>query len=279
MARIEVADKAGACFGVERGLRFVEEFAAKADGKPVHTLGPLIHNPIVVSDLEARGVRVTESLDVEPGSVLVLRTHGVPPQVEQAARDAGLEVVDATCPFVKACHLHAWNLSQEGYQVIVVGEYGHPEVEATAAYADALVVSCAEEAAIVPLRRKVAVIVQTTQTQALLREVVAQLVVRTDELRVMNTICSATSERQAAAAELASRSDVMVVVGGKSSANTTHLAEICAQACPNTHHIESPDELEAAWFEGAELVGITAGASTPASHIESVRVAISGFVA
>lgn len=278
MAQVIVAKEAGACYGVERALELVAKAAHEHSG-PVHTLGPLIHNPIVVHDLEEMGVTVVEDPEVEAGSTLVLRTHGVTPQVEQTARDAGATVIDATCPFVKRAHRAAERLEREGYQVIVVGEHGHPEVEGTVGHApSAVVVDAVEELADLELKRKVGVVVQTTQSQANLRSIISGLVGRVDELRLVDTICEATAGHQGACAELAKTVDVMVVVGGRNSANTTHLAEISHLFCQRTHHIEQARELQAFWFVGAERIGITAGASTPAAHIESVREAIEALV-
>ena len=275
MAEIVIAEEAGACFGVERALRMVQEAALEATS-PIHTLGPLIHNPIVVRELEQLGVTVVEGpQDVEPGATLVLRTHGVTPAVEQAAKDAGANVIDATCPFVKRAHRAAERLAGEGYQVIVVGEPGHPEVEGTVGHApEAVVVSSPEEVAGLELRHKVGLVVQTTQARSNLRAIVDELIGRVDELRLVDTICEATSGHQGACASLAATVDVMVVVGGRNSANTTRLAEISHAHCARTHHIEQSSELDASWFKGAEHIGITAGASTPAAHIEEVRSAI-----
>ncbi len=274
MPEVIIADEAGACYGVERALRLVSE-AAEGTGGAIHTLGPLIHNPSVVSSLEERGVTVVFDPAVEAGSTLVLRTHGVTPQVEQAARNAGATVLDATCPFVKRAHRAAERLEREGYQVIVVGERGHPEVEGTVGHAPtSTVVTSARELDSLELSRKVGVVVQTTQSKDNLRAVVSALVGRVDELLVVDTICEATAGHQEACARLARAVDAMVVIGGRNSANTTHLADIARTHCPATHHIETPDELEAAWLVGAERIGITAGASTPASQIEEVRRAI-----
>lgn len=277
--RIRVASEAGACYGVERALEMVSA-AADARAGAVHTLGPLIHNPRVVSELEERGVTVVASPEEAAGDALLLRTHGVTPDEEARARRLCSSVLDATCPFVKKVHLSAERLSSEGYQVVVVGEAGHPEVEATLPHAPgAVVVGSAEEAAALPHARKVGVVVQTTARRALLAEVVSALLGVAEEVRVINTICEATSGHQAAADELAREADVMVVIGGRNSANTTRLAEISAARCPRTHHVEGADELLASWFEGARVIGITAGASTPASQIEAVRERIAELVA
>lgn len=270
---IEVARYAGVCYGVERALGMAEKAADEAR-KPVNTLGPLIHNPLVVNDLESIGVGTASNVSEVAVGTLIIRAHGVVPSVVEDARTRGLDVLDATCPYVKKVHNAAERLVREGYQLIVVGESGHPEVEGIMGHAgdDAHVVSVPGDLDAIDLSRKVGVVVQTTQTPGALADVVAELSKRTMDLRVINTICSATQERQDSAAELARRVDAMIVVGGKNSGNTRRLAEICTAACPKTHHIEDASEIEAAWFDGVSHIGVTAGASTPASHIERALV-------
>ena len=271
VADIQTARFAGACYGVERALHMVEGCIER--GGAVCTLGPLIHNPSVVGDLAARGVAAIEDVrQAAPPATLVIRSHGVVPQVIEDAHGLGLDVVDATCPHVKKAHDAAACLAQGGYQVLVLGEAGHPEVEGILARAGAVahVVSCVADLDGLQLKRRVGVVVQTTQTQAFLNEVVAALMPRVRELRVFNTICSATLQRQDAAADLARRSDAMVVVGGKNSGNTRRLFLVCREFCANTHHIETPDELDPAWFEGVGSIGVTAGASTPAGQVDGV---------
>ena len=268
MARIEIAAHAGVCYGVERALSMAD--AATSAPAPVHTLGPLIHNPLVVKELEAQGVGLAETLDDAASGSIIIRAHGVVPAVIEQARARNLTVLDATCPYVKRVHAAAEKLVREGYQLIVVGESGHPEVEGIMGHADgaARVVSRADDLAGLEISSRVGVVVQTTQTQATLAGVVSALLTRASEVRVINTICSATQERQQAASELASRADVMIVVGGKNSGNTRRLAQICAERCERTHHVEDACEIDPAWLTGAGLIGITAGASTPSSHIE-----------
>ena len=266
---IEIAAHAGTCYGVQRALDMALAAAPQTgDGSRVHTLGPLIHNPIVVRELAEAGIGLAETLDDALSGTVIIRAHGVVPQVIDAAHDRGLTVVDATCPYVKKVHVAAERLVHEGYHVVVVGEPGHPEGILGHAGDDAQVVSCAADADELSLKGKVGLVVQTTQTAQNLAEVVAAITPRVQELRVINTICAATSERQQAAAALAARCDCMVVVGGKNSGNTRRLAQICADACEYTHHIEEASELEAAWFARARHIGITAGASTPQEHIE-----------
>ncbi len=276
---IRVAEHAGACYGVERALDLATRSGATMPA-PVHTLGPLIHNPIVVSDLEKHGISMSESLDDISSGTVIVRTHGVTPEVMDRARTKGLDVIDATCPYVKRVHRAAAKLVDEGYQLLVIGEAGHPEVEGILGHAgaDAWVVDEPSDLDGRELAPRVGVVVQTTQTAQKLAEIVAVLATRVQELRVINTICEATSQRQRAARDLADESDCMIVVGGKNSGNTRRLAEVCMRACPRTHHIEDAAELDAGWFEECESIGITAGASTPQSHIERVRARIEALV-
>lgn len=272
---IEIAEKAGVCFGVQRALDLAIA-AGSSPNQPVHTLGELIHNPIVVQNLEDHGVRLADTVDEAATGTLVIRAHGVAPHVTEEAQEAGLTIVDATCPFVKRVHDAVDELVADGYQVLILGEPGHPEVEGIKGHAapDAFVIADSDELASIHLRPRVGLVVQTTQTEAKLQSVVDMLLPRVKELRVYNTICAATRERQEAAAELATDCDVMVVIGGKNSGNTRRLAEICDSLCPGTHHVQSEEELEPMWFEGAHHIGITAGASTPQDHIQRVFQAI-----
>ncbi|WP_028264262.1 4-hydroxy-3-methylbut-2-enyl diphosphate reductase [Atopobium fossor] len=271
---IEIAAQAGACYGVERALQMVKK-AGVTHGGSVQTLGPLIHNPQVVQELEQDGIRVASHVDEATANVVVVRSHGVAPEVVQRAHELQKTVLDATCPYVKKVHYAAKFLEEQGYQVIVVGEAGHPEVEGTRGNApSAVVVGSPEQLKDVKLRRKVGVVVQTTQSKANLQAILSCLLGKVEELRVFDTICAATSERQAAAADLSSRVDTMIVIGGRISANTTRLAEICAAHCSNTHHIEKPTELDPSWFATSKHIGITAGASTPANQIQAVQAAI-----
>ncbi len=272
--RVEVARYAGVCYGVERALRLAEE--AAASGAKVHTLGPLIHNPQAVNALESKGVAVAECLDEVDDGILVIRSHGVDPEIIETANNMGLDVVDATCPHVSKAHAAASELRAAGYTVLIVGEADHPEVEGIMAHAggEALVVETAAELPEALPSRRVGVVVQTTQSESLLEAVVAALVPRVTELRVYNTICSATAKRQRSAAELAESVDVVVVVGGHNSGNTTRLVEICRQVNPRTYHVETPAELRSEWFTGAGAVGVTAGASTPDQQMQGVIRAI-----
>ncbi|MCL1879918.1 MAG: 4-hydroxy-3-methylbut-2-enyl diphosphate reductase [Actinomycetia bacterium] len=268
---IRRARHAGACYGVNRALGMVEQVLHT--GAEAHSLGPLIHNPRVVAGLAARGVDVVSSVDEVQLGTLVIRSHGVPPQIIAAARAKGLTVLDATCPHVIRAQQAAQNLRETGFTVLVVGELGHPEVEGISAYAGpaALVVQEPSDLPDELSSQRLGIVVQTTQTPEALAEIVVALKARGLAPEVRNTVCDATKQRQEAARQLAQEVDVMLVVGGRNSGNTTRLAEICATVCDQTHHIEGPDELQDSWFIDAKAVGITAGASTPEDQIIAVE--------
>ena len=271
---VMVAQSAGFCYGVKRAVDMARDTAHR--GEPCVMLGSIIHNANVVAELEALGMRKAESWqEVLPGETVVIRSHGVTPQVLAAVEDRGFSVVDATCPHVSRAQHAAAELAAEGCRVIVVGEAGHPEVEGLTAWAEEAggkvdVVAAPEE---IPegLYDPVGVVAQTTQRRENLEAVVAALREAGLEPIVKNTICSATRQRQEAAADLASAVDAMVVIGGRNSSNTTRLAEVCALTCPRTFHIESADELDPAAFAGCRRVGVTAGASTPENQIAAVE--------
>lgn len=275
--KVKLAQYAGACYGVERALTLTSE--AAEGSSEVHTLGPLIHNPQVVSELAAQGISEVEKVEDAPEGVLVIRSHGVTPQVLKAAYDKGLTVVDATCPYVKKAQKAATQLREQGYEVLIVGEKGHPEVEAIDAYAgsESLVIQDPADLPGSLPEGPLGIVVQTTQNAVNLDAIIAALKKRGEKPLVKNTICFATTQRQESAALLAQEVDAMVVVGGRNSGNTTRLAEICEAVCSNTHHIERPQELDPQWFEGVKTVGVTAGASTPQGQITAVVEALEQY--
>jgi len=262
--KILIAKNAGFCFGVKRAINIAVE--CEDDGGNIYTLGPIIHNPQVVKQLaESSNVTPKESIDEMAEGTVILRSHGVKAEELEKAKDKGLNVVDATCPFVKKTQDYVKSLSDEGYTVVVVGEKEHPEVQGIVSYSkgEVIVASTVDELKGLSYRKKIGIVAQTTQSQKRLEEIVTYCVGIASELKVINTICNATSVRQDESVEIAEVSDCVIVVGGKNSANTGRLVELCRAIQPKTYHIEVADEIEPDWLDGVESVGVTAGASTP----------------
>lgn len=254
----------GFCGGVRRAVEMAEA-AARAHPGGVQTWGPLIHNPQVVGRLEEAGVAVAETPDGLGGEAFVVSAYGVERAVLDTAAARGMKVIDATCPVVTRSHSLAHRLVEEGYQLIAVGDHGHPEmVTLKEALGDRVtVVHTREEAAAVKLRGKIGVISQTTQSLQNFREIVGDIALRVKELKVVNTLCPAITVRQEEAEVLAERVDALVVVGGHGSSNTTRLAEIGRAHALPTFHVEVAAELRPEWFAGVRAVGVMSGASTP----------------
>ncbi|MFQ3548727.1 MAG: 4-hydroxy-3-methylbut-2-enyl diphosphate reductase [Armatimonadota bacterium] len=273
--KVIIADQAGFCFGVKRALDLVESQIGAQE--KIATLGPLIHNPQIVKSLERKGVKIVSSLkDAEKGAI-VLPSHGVSQSTKDEAKELGLIPIDATCPFVDKVHKKVQDLSKNGYFVVVIGDSGHSEVKAimSAAGENAIVINSIEEAEKFDFKgKKVGIVSQTTQTPERFAEVIGAIAKQASEILAYNTICYATYDRQTAASDLSKRVDLMIIVGGKNSANTNRLAEICQKTGKPVYHIETSDELQKEWFNGVESVGITAGASTPDWIIEDVKNAI-----
>ncbi|WP_281702323.1 4-hydroxy-3-methylbut-2-enyl diphosphate reductase [Cryptobacterium curtum] len=276
---IIIASRAGACYGVQRALNLAQQ--AAQSGGDVQTLGSLIHNPQVVAELAASGVEAVSKPEDLTASRVIIRSHGVTPQVREGIEQAGADIIDATCPHVLRAQQAARELALEGRLVIVVGEESHPEVEGLRAWAEQaggqVVVAATPDDVPPQIDGSVGIVVQTTQRREKLDAIIDVLKSRGIKAEIRDTICSATSTRQEAAAELASQVDVMVVIGGHNSSNTTRLFEICRARSPQAFHIESPDELQSADFKGAQRVGVTAGASTPEDQIESVIERLRSF--
>ncbi|HWJ03070.1 MAG TPA: bifunctional 4-hydroxy-3-methylbut-2-enyl diphosphate reductase/30S ribosomal protein S1 [Verrucomicrobiae bacterium] len=272
---VVVARSAGFCFGVKRAIDMAEKTSQQGTA---YTYGPLIHNRQVVEHLETKGLRAVNNLE-EVQDRVIIRSHGVPPEVYDRGQELGLELVDATCPFVQKAQRLAQQYQQEGRQVVVVGDASHPEVKGIIGWTGnrGIVVENPAQAEELPPLGPVAVLAQTTQPEKNFRAVVEILHRKSSDLVERNTICSATGERQDAALELAKQVEVMVVVGGKDSANTKKLAALCSGTGTRTYQIEKADELEPAWFTGISKAGLTAGASTPDWIIEEVFTTMSEF--
>ncbi len=271
--KILIAETAGVCFGVERALNLSEKALSTITG-PINSLGPLIHNPQTVEDLSSRGLKVAGDLaEIKEGTV-VFRSHGVTVGVQNKAKELGLNVVDATCPLVKVPQNFARKLSQNGYFVVIVGDAKHPEILGVQSHVENgefAVIKDESEVASLPLKQKVGIICQTTLKKSTLDAVIAKCQERFSEVKIHNTICSATKDRQEAAYELSGQVDCVVVIGGRNSSNTQKLYDICEKTAGKAYLVETEEELKPEWFTGLNSVGITAGASTPHKLIEKVR--------
>lgn len=273
-----MASKAGFCSGVKRALDLAMDTLRDKKG-PVFTLGPLVHNPQVVASLAGKGISEIDDIRNIQEGTLVIRSHGVHPDVLDQARGQGINIVDATCPNVRRAQELAGELTEQGYQVVVVGDRGHPEVQGIVGWTNgkALVVENPEEAALLDSEAELGIVAQTTQMQENLDSIVEVIRKKGIGYKVCNTICSATSQRQAAAMKLAGDVEMIIVAGGANSANTRKLAGICRKSGTATYLIETADELDPAWFQGVGTAGLTAGASTPDWIIEEVRRRMSEF--
>ena len=264
-----LAEHLGFCYGVKRAIEIARQNAS-SDGSS-STLGPIIHNPQMVERLKNEGVGTVGSLEEMDDGLIIIRSHGVGPKVYEEAESRGLELVDATCPHVKKAQLSAKLLSEEGYTVVIVGEKNHPEVKSIFEWTaqDAYIIETEEEANALPRIGKLGIVSQTTFSGDRFRSIVSCLLEKSREIKILRTICTATDLRQAAALDLAEKVDVMLVIGGKNSANTTRLAQLCATKC-KTYHIETVEELQDDWIKDVNKIGITAGASTPDWIIKEV---------
>jgi len=281
--RITIARTAGFCWGVRRTVNKVLETTSDPDrSAPVATLGPVIHNPQVIAKFESQGVKVYQQVaDVPDGTTLVIRTHGAVVPEHELAKERTLDVIDGTCPYVKFPQVMALRLTGEGYHLIIVGDADHAEIKGVASYAKGpyTILRTGEEIPPLPGVKKVAVISQTTNDATYFKKVVGEASLRFREVRAVNTICYDTGERQTEVRELCDKVEALIVVGGKMSANTRHLAEIASEILPpeRVHHVERASELQPAWFEGFTEIGISAGASTPDDVIDDVAKTIASF--
>ena len=277
---IKLAKHAGFCYGVKRAVETTKKLKSENTNKEIFVLGELIHNSHVISELSDLGIHTVDELPCDKSGVCVIRSHGAAPEVFENAKNKGYEVVDLTCLDVKKVQQKAIELVQNDYLLVIVGKPEHPEVCAIKANAQVFgenilvspdVESLKSHEKEIKDHKKVGVVVQTTQRIENLQQVVDYLLPITKELKVFNTICASTSLRQTEAKNLASESDLMVVVGSKKSANTTHLAEILSDIT-NTIHIETDEELDnyKELIVKSQNIGVTAGASTPDNIINDV---------
>lgn len=278
--KILIAEHSGFCYGVKMAVDKAFELA-ESSIRPVYVLGELIHNPQVIDRLKERNVKTVTSIDeIPPGSTCLIRTHGVDPEHIGAAEQKSVEICNATCPDVRRVQEKAMELARERYTVVVVGKEEHPEVVGIMAHSRSI-----EGARIVAVntpdevetalegmpKSRIGIVSQTTQKSDVFTQVVAQVAGIARELKVYNTICPATFKRQTSAERLAGQVDLMVVIGGKNSSNTTHLAEVCRNHGTEAIHVETVEELMSCdMLDKAEVIGVTAGASTPDWLVQEV---------
>lgn len=266
---VYLAENLGFCYGVKRAIQLAED--SVSPDACSYTLGSIIHNPQMVARLAEEGIGKIESLDeIDTGTVIV-RSHGVGPQVYAKIEGKGLGLVDATCPHVRKAQSAAKQLAENGYKVVIVGDRNHPEVRSILEWAGegAVAVNTEVEAEALPRYGRLGIVSQTTFSGVKFKKIVSIMLGKSSDIRILRTICTATDQRQTAAVELAGRVDMMIVVGGRNSANTTKLAQLCAEKC-KTYHIETAEEVCDEWFATIKKIGITAGASTPDWIIKEV---------
>ena len=278
--KITLAKSAGFCFGVKRAVDTVFEQLemSAAERQPIYTFGPIIHNEEVVQDLEEKGVQVInskEELEALKEGVVVIRSHGVGREIYELLERQGLELVDATCPFVKKIHKIVREQCEAGRRVIIVGNEHHPEVEGIKGWGNeyTLAVESLEEFEHLALRpdEKLCIVAQTTFNYNKFQDLVEKISKTYYDILVLNTICNATEERQQEARKIAADVDAMIVIGGRHSSNTQKLFEICKEECKNTYYIQTLEDLDVHSMQSMSCVGITAGASTPNNIIEEVH--------
>lgn len=268
--KIEVARHSGFCYGVERAIKITEE--ANLGENSIYTFGPLIHNEQVVQKLEKSGIKAVDQVDEAQDGTLIIRSHGAPQSVLIEAETRGIEVIDATCPYVKKIQEKVNGFFNKGYAIIIVGDSNHPEVVGINGWCNnqAIIVNSIEDAEKVEDNGPTCMVVQTTFRYEIYEKILQVLENRIEEIVAYNTICAATSKRQNAALDLAKRVDAMIVIGGKHSSNTVKLAQICAGVCKNTYHIQTYFDLMVHFLEKCDKIGITAGASTPDWVIDEI---------
>ena len=275
--KVIVAKTAGFCFGVERAVNQVYDQIKHGSG-PIYTLGPIIHNEGVVRDLEEKGVKVLNSeneISALTEGTVIIRSHGVGKHIYDMLKAQGVQIVDATCPFVKKIHRIVQEQNLQGRRVIIIGDETHPEVEGIKGWGDArtMVVKNEEQMEKLPsfTGEKLCIVSQTTFNYNKFKDLVEKFEKKGYDILVLNTICNATQERQVEARRIASEVDAMIVIGGKHSSNTQKLYEICQKECKNTYFIQSLGDFNPECVNSVRSVGITAGASTPNQIIEEVH--------
>ncbi|MCE5330404.1 4-hydroxy-3-methylbut-2-enyl diphosphate reductase [bacterium] len=274
---------AGYCTGVTRAIKTLDTVIKEnRAGNNIYTMGPLIHNPKVIESYKRKGAYPLNDINLlKPGDSIVIRSHGVTPQVMDFLKEKKVKTFDATCPFVLKVHKLAKDLSSKGYYIVLIGDKNHPEVigiKGNINNENYVIVDSVEESAKISPQKKIALLSQTTRTEENFKLISKEIAGKIkDEVLIINTTCKTAELRQNEVAELAGKVDIMIIVGGKNSANTTHLAEISKNIQARTYHIESADDLEREWFKNLKLAGISGGSSTPHEDINEIREIIESF--
>ena len=272
MLEVIVSPIIGFCFGVKRAMSLIDEGLGDG-GKTLYSIGDVIHNPQAVEDLKSRGVIPVSSMDeLSEGDTLIIRAHGVMPDLIEKARSKGINLIDTTCPFVQKSQKYVRKMADEGRKVIIIGDSIHPEVRAIFGQAgpDPVIISTLEEAQSVSGIDCAGVVVQTTLSREKAMMIVGELEKNIRDLRVHDTICQATVLRREATLELAHNVDMVLVVGGKGSSNTKRLFHMCSEKGITARFIETAEEIDPSWFEDGDRIGLTTGTSTPDWVIEDV---------
>jgi 4-hydroxy-3-methylbut-2-enyl diphosphate reductase len=266
--KIKVAKCAGFCFGVKRAINIAESALKELKGRAgIYSFGAIIHNPQVVEELFKKGLRVISDLEKIKAGTVIVSSHGAPLEVVKDIKRKGMKLIDATCPFVKYAQNIVKDLKKDGYEIIIVGDNTHPEVKALKSIAGKNKKS-----------KKIGVICQTTQNKENYINEIKKILNRDfSEVRIFNTICNDTSKRQSATRRLLEDCDLMIVIGGKNSANTKRLWQICKESGVDSFHVETELEVNKNWFNGKKRVGITSGASTPDSMVKKIIERIRRF--
>ena len=271
--KVIIAEYAGFCFGVERAVNAAEEVIREANKKIVYSLGPLVHNSQVVDKFSNKGLKVVDNIDgLEEGEKVIIRAHGIPKDIEEEAKNLGIELIDGTCPYVKAVHKRVERYKNDGYKIIIIGDKNHPEVIGINGWCDneGIIINTEEEAMELPNYDKICVVSQTTNTINKFEKITAVVKNKGNKVEIFNTICNATSLRQNSAMELSKQVDAMIVIGGYHSSNTNKLVEVSKKYCKNVYHIENIQNLPLQELIKFNTIGITAGASTPDWIIKEV---------
>lgn len=269
--RIKIANHSGFCFGVKRAINIARKTRKEKKGI-VLTLGDLIHNKRVINELKEEGIDSVDDISKIKKGTVIIRSHGVSPEIVEKLKEKNIEVIDATCPFVKRIHRLAKKLVDEGYELIIIGDPKHPEIKALMGYANnkGIIINTLDEIRKLRKKAKRAVIAQSTQDVSFFKECINKLIDLTNELRIYNTICDSTRVRQESTLKLASEVDVMFIVGDKKSSNTNKLFKISKEIQPRTYFIESENDVKFEMINSYENIGISAGASTPQELIDEV---------